>query len=246
MAVSLPHIADRDAVIAQDATQNAYTASVDVVSGVRYAVGFATLYADRNKAIVVSVNGASVATRTTSAANLANTNIASSSDWFEDGIIWESDTTGTVTIEVATAVPDSLAIDGVVIREPTLRSGIVEDQGSGTHCHPVSWMHGGKRYQLHAEMYTGAIHLSIDSVPKGEVFPPIAADYNERYHNGCFGVSVPGGVAIFRTGHSQPNLDTRFLSEISATLLQSSTSPKPPDASATDALYHLLTGPWWL
>ena len=209
-AIAPLHSADAADIAAQDATKQQYDATVLVTSGKRYALGVVALATDDGDDIRFSVDTGGgftvIQTRMINVDNLANV----ASDYFEDGVIWEATATGSVTIRVA-VVTGTATIEGVIIREPDSASGVVEDQGSATHCSPLATIYDSERYQIHCEMYTGNLHLSKDGVAQGKVIDAPTADYNERYHNGGCVVTLSTGILVCQVGHNESQIRMKYL-----------------------------------
>lgn len=204
--MGLLHSADQADVIAYDATQQAYETTITLVSGKRYAFGVVALTA-ASGTVTFSIGGVSKATRNVDPNNLANR----STDYYEDGNCWEADTSGSVTFR-AEITSGTWDLEGVVIREADAESGVVEDQGAGTHCYPLACVYDGDRYQIHAEMYTGLRTLSINGVYEGVLFGgsnPGGA--NNRYHYGIALVPLSTGILAVAAPHSSSQIRVQYL-----------------------------------
>jgi hypothetical protein len=202
----LPLIMDRSQVILQDPTQSAVSADVAVTEGKRYAIGIAMRAADVGDDIRFTCNGEEQILDP-GAANLANR----SSAYFENGVVWEANTTGTVTISAEAVVPADVDIYGFIIREQDDTSGCVEDQGTSLFCGEYCCEYNGDIYALHSEMYTGTTYLSKNFLPVGKVFDRIVGDYNEKWHNGNVVYATANGVYCAQVGHNQNEVNTCFL-----------------------------------
>jgi len=213
------HIAWSDDITAYDATQFSYQFQVDIAQTGRHAIGVMTHQGNDGDSFRLSVDGVEHETRVFDGDQLA----VKFGDYFEDGFVVDFTTTGTKTILIE-SVGDAAEIRGVIVREPDSVSGIVEDQGTATHCNPLRCEYGGAVYSTHIEMYTGAHFLVKDGELQGQIFSGISADYNERYHNGAFVCAISTGVVVGQVGHNATGLYVKFL-------------PNGDYASATSA-YH--------
>ena len=137
---------------------------------------------------------------------------ASSSPLSEDGIAWESNTSGWVTVTAQVQFGE-FTIDGVVIREADPVSGVVEDQGTATHSAPHATLFNGSTYQIHAEMYTGNLFLSKDNRPLGQVFSGDLYQRNDKFHYGAAIVALAdgSGIAVVQVGHVSNGFRVRYL-----------------------------------
>jgi hypothetical protein len=202
-----PIVLNEADVTAIDATQKSVTFTAEVVTGRKYAVGVVLLATDEGDDINITCNG-ELQVLDPGAANLAN---RVTTVYFENGVIWEANTTGVIDITVAVATPAEADLYGVIVREADPVSGVVEDQGTSLFCSEYACEYGGDTYILHSEMYTGATYLSKNFSPVGKVFDRIAGDYNERWHNGCVLQPTENGVLAVQVGHNQNEINVRYL-----------------------------------
>lgn len=200
------HVAHYADVLAYDATAHTYEVTLNVTQTGRHAIGVMMLQSADGKQLRLSIGGSAVETITVDDDNLAN----KTGSYFEDGFVYDFTTTGSKTIKVE-SVGSTFTIRGVIVREPDSVSGIVEDQGTGTHCEPLQCAYGGSTYSVHVEMYSGDVYLCKDGVLQGLVFSGLSADRNERYHYGCAVVPLAAGVAVIAVGHNQNGLRVRYL-----------------------------------
>ncbi|MCA9077971.1 MAG: hypothetical protein KDA93_23280 [Planctomycetaceae bacterium] len=205
--VILPHLADQQAVTAQDTARQSYSARIRVTAGRRYSIGVVTPKSAAGQEVRFLINGKSQQTIT-----LKFSDDASSSPLSEDGIAWESNTSGWVTVTAQVQFGE-FTIDGVVIREADPVSGVVEDQGTATHSAPHATLFNGSTYQIHAEMYTGNLFLSKDNRPLGQVFSGDLYQRNDKFHYGAAIVALAdgSGIAVVQVGHVSNGFRVRYL-----------------------------------
>jgi len=223
------HIAWSDDVIAYDATQFTYQFQVDITQTGRHAIGVMTHNNNDGDTFRLSVDGVEQESRVFDNDQLAN----QFGTYFEDGFVVDFTTTGTKTILIE-SVGNASLIRGVIAREPDSVSGIVEDTGTATHCNPLRCDYGGASYRTHVELYTGNHFLVRNGVLQGQIFSGIAADYNERYHNGAFICAISSGVVVGQIGHNDTGFYVKYLPNGS---YANATSAYHAEASTTQMTY---------
>ncbi|MEQ9309682.1 MAG: hypothetical protein RLN90_09520 [Balneolaceae bacterium] len=219
-----PYIISADDIELQDATLRTYKTKIFLPAG-RIAVGAIIPNSDDNDDVDITV-GATTKTRTFSKLGLSNL----TSSYYESGEIFEIATAGVYDVELDGS-GDATEFYGIIIRIADPFSGIVEDQGSYTHCNPVACVYDGKHYQLHKEIYSGDSYLSIDGEPWGRVFT--GAFWNEKYHYGGAIFSHPNGIVVANCEHVRPIMEVKFAPLGNFDNLTSSYNPCQASASVT-------------
>lgn len=196
-----PYIITEDDVLVQDSSQQTFKTKVYLPAG-RIAVGATIPVLDDGDSVSITI-GDTTKVRDFEDVGLSNL----SSDYFESGEVFDVATAGVYDVEVDGS-SDGTLLYGIIIRVPDPYSGIVEDQGSYTHCYPVCTQHNGSYYRLHKEIYSGDSYLSIDGQPWGKIFN--GTFWNEKYHYGGAIFSHPDGIVVADCEHVRPIMNVKF------------------------------------
>lgn len=149
----------------------------------------------------------------------------------ENGVVAEVKRgTRTLVAQTSTGTP---SIKGFIVRAPDSDSNTVIEAGGGTHCAPRATEHLGVTTRIGCRLYDGA-RYAWNKYSSVKVFDGIAADDEERYHNGCAIVSNSTGVVFLSVGHNQPYLRVKTCTGNDLSSLSSETQL---GAAATELTY---------
>lgn len=204
---------DNDALTASPTTSTAYqidddqigehctrhAVDVAIASNGRYGLGAVVEATDTGDTLTFKLGDTTTA-RTISVGNLASR----TGDYAENGTV-EDVTAGTrtFTVEAGSGVD---RLYGVILRTPDSASGTVLELGGATHCSPHAAHHAGVTTVTGVELYTGNRWAWQPGSAAVKVFDGIAADIEERYHNGFAVVNHASGLVFISVGHNQPYL----------------------------------------
>ena len=211
------HRASEADIAAFDASKQAYEIDLNLPAG-RIAVGlvFSSFVAADLMGKTLSVTHPTGSGSTTLSNGLDNLDLTGDRE-LEDGLVFvSSGGSGTLAISIDEATTGEFL--GIVVRKADALSGCIEDQGSGTHCHPLAIRHSnGKLYRIHQEMYTSSVYLSDGEGNSVQVFSDLQR--NDRYHTGVALIELDDGkILVSACSHNASLHNFRTVSADLATL----------------------------